>query len=153
MALDILSSAVPLEMVAAVASKETAKEAWNTIKTMHVGDDRVRASTAQTLLRQFETAAFKDDERIEDYSMRLAGMVQHLATLGETVEEAKVVGKFLRSVPAKYKQIVLAIQTLLDVSTLTLADVTGRLKAAEDELEAPPPTVSHNGKLYLSQEA
>jgi uncharacterized membrane protein YgcG len=80
-------------------------------------------------------------------------MVQHLATLGETLDEAKVVGKFLRSMPAKYMQIVLAIHTLLPVDTLTLADVTGRLKAAEEEFEAPPPTVNHAGKLYLSEEA
>jgi hypothetical protein len=46
MALDILSNAVPAEMVSSVASKETAKEAWEAIKTMRVGDDRVRASTA-----------------------------------------------------------------------------------------------------------
>jgi hypothetical protein len=34
-----------------------------------------------------------------------------------------------------------------------LANVTGWLKAAEEELEVPPPTVHHNGKLYLSEEA
>jgi hypothetical protein len=56
MALDVLSSAVPPEMVSAVASKDTAKSAWETIKTMRVGDDRVRAAVAQHLLRQFETA-------------------------------------------------------------------------------------------------
>jgi hypothetical protein len=39
------------------------------------------------------------------------------------------------------------------VSTLTLEEATGRLKAAEEELEAPPPSVHHNGKLYLSEEA
>jgi hypothetical protein len=39
-----------------VASKNTAKEAWDAIKTLRVGDDRVRASTAQQLLRQFENA-------------------------------------------------------------------------------------------------
>jgi hypothetical protein len=46
-----------------------------------------------------------------------------------------------------------AIQTLLDVETLTLANVTGRLKVAEDELEASPASVNHTGKLYLSEEA
>jgi hypothetical protein len=75
-----------------------------------------------------------------------------LATLGETVAEPKVVGKFLRSVPHKYKQIVVAIQTLLDVETLTLTNVTGQLKA-EDVLEAPPASANHAGKLYLSEEA
>ncbi len=153
MALDVLSSAAPPEMVSAVASKDTTKSAWETIKTMRVGDDRVRAAATQHLLRQFETAEIKVEESIEDYSMRLSGMVQHLAKLGETVAEPKVVGKFLRSVPHKYKQIVVAIQTLLDVETLTLANVTGRLKAAEDELEAPPASVNHAGKLYLTEEA
>jgi hypothetical protein len=81
MALDVLLSAVPLEMVSAVASKDTTKAAWETIKTMRIGDDRVREVAAQHLLRQFE------EESIEDYSMRLSGMVQHLAMLGETVAE------------------------------------------------------------------
>jgi hypothetical protein len=80
-------------------------------------------------------------------------MVQHLATLGESLDEPKVVAKFLCSVPRRYRQIVLAIQTLLDVSNLTLANVMGRLKAAEQEMEDPPPTVNHNGKLYLTEEA
>jgi hypothetical protein len=36
-----------------------------------------------------------------------------------------VVGKFLCSVPHKYNQIVVAIQTLFDVESLMLANVTG----------------------------
>jgi hypothetical protein len=41
------------------------------------------------------------------------------------------VAKFLRSVLKRYKQIVLMIQNLLDITTLTLANVTKRLKVAE----------------------
>jgi hypothetical protein len=104
MALDVLSSAVPLEMVFAVASKDSAKEAWVVIKTLRVGEDHVRASTAQQLLRQFENATCKEEESIDDFSMRLSGMVQHIATLDETVDEPKVVGKFLCSVPHRYRK-------------------------------------------------
>ena len=68
------------------------------------------------------------------------------------MEERVAVSKFLQSVPARFKQIVVSIQTLLDVSTLTLADMTGRLKAAEDELEAPPASLHHGGRLYLMEE-
>jgi hypothetical protein len=85
--------------------------------------------------------------------MRLSGMAQHLAMLGEPLEEPKLVAKFLRSVPRRYMQIVLLIQTLLDISTLTLANVMGRLKAAEQKMKGPPPMVNHNGKLYLTEEA
>ncbi|WVZ50369.1 LOW QUALITY PROTEIN: hypothetical protein U9M48_001627 [Paspalum notatum var. saurae] len=143
MALDVLASAVRAEMVATIANKETAKAAWDAIKTMRVGDKH-------HLRRQFDLATSKEDENVEDYSMRLSGM---LATLGVTLDEPTVVGKFLRSMPAWFKQIVVAIQRLLDVSTLTLKEATGRLKAAEEELEAPPPSVHHNGKLYLTEEA
>jgi hypothetical protein len=39
MALDVLVSAVPLEMMATVADKSMAKEAWDAIATMRVSDD------------------------------------------------------------------------------------------------------------------
>jgi hypothetical protein len=105
MTLDVLSSAVPPEMVFVVASQATTKGAWDTIKVMRIGDDRVREATAQTLLRQLESAAFKEGESMEEFSMHLSDMVQHLATLGETVDETKVVIMFLRSVPHRYKKI------------------------------------------------
>jgi hypothetical protein len=41
--------------------------------------------------------------------MCLSSMVQHLDTLRETIAETKVVSKFLRSVPHKYKKIVVVI--------------------------------------------
>jgi hypothetical protein len=41
MALDVLSSAVPPKMVSVVASQDTAKGMWDTIKVMRVSDDRV----------------------------------------------------------------------------------------------------------------
>jgi hypothetical protein len=44
-ALDVLSSAVPVEIVYAVASRDSAKEAWDAIKAMRFGDDCVKSST------------------------------------------------------------------------------------------------------------
>jgi hypothetical protein len=45
----------------------------------------------------------------------------------------KVVLKYLRITRLRYKQLVLSIETLLDVSTLSIEEVTGRLKAVEDD--------------------
>ena len=42
------------------------------------------------------------------------------------------------------------METLLDLSTLTVEEVTGRLKAVEDR--EPPPTVTVGGKLYLTED-
>ena len=54
MALDAICSAVPPEMVASIATKPSARAAWNAIRTMRVGDDRVRKSSAQRVRRQYE---------------------------------------------------------------------------------------------------
>jgi hypothetical protein len=59
-------------MVATVASKDSAKEAWDAIKMIHIGDDRVRASTAQQLL-QHDAGTLQEGESIEDFSMWLSG--------------------------------------------------------------------------------
>jgi hypothetical protein len=49
MTLDALCDAVPPEMVSTITKKETAKEAWDTITTMRVGDDHVKKVTTQQL--------------------------------------------------------------------------------------------------------
>ena len=79
-------------------------------------------------------------------------MASTLTTLGDKVGESHVVEKIIRSVPQRFRQIVVAITTLLDVSTLTVADLMGRLKAAKDAFEPPPPAMHHDGKLYLTEE-
>jgi hypothetical protein len=152
MALDALCMAVPPELATAISDKDTAKEAWDAIKTMRVSDDRVRKNTAQQLLREFELATYKDGEMVEDYALRLTGMVATLATLGEVVDQGKIIEKMLRSMPSWFKQITVAIRTLLDTSTLTVAELTGRHKAAEESFEEPPSTLHHDRKLYLTEE-
>jgi hypothetical protein len=46
-ALDALCGAVPPEMVSTIAKKETAKEVWDAITTMRVGDVCVKKTTSQ----------------------------------------------------------------------------------------------------------
>jgi hypothetical protein len=49
--------------------------------------------------------------------------------------------------------LVLAIETLLDVTTLTVEEITGRLKAAEEEDEEPgQKPLSVGGKLYYTED-
>ena len=151
-ALDALCSAVPQEMWPVIADKETAKEALEAIATMGIGDDSVRKTPAQNLRRQFESSMFKEGESIEDYALHINSMASTLTTLGNKVEETHVVEKIIRSVPQHFRQIVVAITMLLDVSTLTVLDLTGRLNVEEDAFESPPSAMHHDGKLYLTEE-
>jgi hypothetical protein len=44
----------------------------------------------------------------------------------------------LRSLPPRFKQITIVIKTLLDVSTMSVANLTGQLKEAEEAFEEAP---------------
>jgi hypothetical protein len=79
-------------------------------------------------------------------------MAAHLATLGEEVKDGEIVTKMLRSLPPRFKQITIAIKTLLDVSTMSVIDLTGRLKEAKEAFEEAPTSLHQDGKLYLTEE-
>ena len=53
--------------------------------------------------------------------------------------------------PAKYIQIAFSIETILDLSTLTIEDVTGHLRAVDESLEQAI-AMEDNGKLLLIEE-
>jgi hypothetical protein len=108
MALDAICSAVPPEMITALVTKETALEARESIRTMRVGDDRIRKASAQKVRCEYELLAFRDGEGIEDFAMRLVGIVHQLATLGDPEPDDKVVLKYLRITRPRYKQLVFA---------------------------------------------
>jgi hypothetical protein len=90
MALDALYGVVPPKIVLMINKKETAKEAWDAIATMRVGDDRVKKATAQQLCQKFNLATFEDGETVEDYALRLSGMAAHLTTLGQEVKDGEM---------------------------------------------------------------
>jgi hypothetical protein len=78
---------------------------------------------------------FTKGESVEDFALWLNGMVATFATLGETMEEHAVVEKILRCVLLRLKQIALTILMLLDVQSLTVVNLMGRLKTVEDVFE------------------
>jgi hypothetical protein len=95
---------------------------------------------------------FEEGEFVEDFTLRLNGMVATLATLGEIIEEHKVMEKILHCVPPQLKQITLAISTLLDIESFTIANLAGRLRAVEDAFVEPPSSLQQDGKLFLTEE-
>jgi hypothetical protein len=149
MALDAVCCAVSTEMVTTLTTKDSAMEAWESIKTMWIRDDRIRKASAQRVRHEYELLTFFDGEGMEDFAMRLAGIVHQLATLGDPELDDKVVLKYLHIARPRYRQLVLSVESLIDVSTLSIEEITGRLKAAEDDMVESSDT---EGKLLLTEE-
>jgi transposase InsO family protein len=150
-ALAALLRAVPPELVRTLAVKDCTKTAWETIKTMRLGCERVREAKAQTRRREWEELRFKPNESIEDFSIRLTAIINDLELLGDPVEEYRAVLKYLRVVPKKYRPMVMAIEQTVNLRTLTIEEVTGRLITAEEGYDLDD-VGDGVGKLLLTEE-
>ena len=120
--LEAILAAILAEYREPLGAKSSAKETWEAIAAMHVGSDRVKKTTAQLLKQEYANLKFKDGETIEDFSLRLQTLISKLRSHGVTIDEEEAVSKYLHSVSVKYIQIVLSIETMLDLSTLTIED-------------------------------
>lgn len=80
--------------------------------------------------------------------MRLINIFNHLYILGNPEPSHKVVEKLLQVHyhPSRFAQIALSIETMLDISTLSIEEVITRLSVVDD-LFPYATTVDVNGKL------
>jgi transposase InsO family protein len=152
-ALDAICSVVPSKMIPALVVKETATEAWEAIRTLCLGGERRRAVTAQTLRTEYESMKIRGDEAIEDFTLRFTGVLQCLADLGDPEPDVKVIKKFLCVVRPRYKQLVVSMEAFVDLSKLSIEELAGTLKSANEvEEEAPPSSNKPTEKLLLTHE-
>ncbi|KAF2301069.1 hypothetical protein GH714_019859 [Hevea brasiliensis] len=134
MALVAIYQGIGEDTLLQLGAKKTAKEAWNMLKMMNQGADKVKEVRSQTLWREFEALRMGDSENVDDFSGKLTIIVNKLRNLGNTVEEERVVKKLLRSVSSKFLQIVSAIEEFSDLTTKSVEEVIGSLKAHEERL-------------------
>lgn len=132
MALEVIAKAVPTELMGTIASKATAKIAWDAISTMHVGVERVRKAKANTLRREFDGLKFRDGETVDEFGVRINRIAHQLTVLNNACAEEEIVRKFLQALPPRYAQISMAIETFLDLSKISVEELIGRLKSAEE---------------------
>lgn len=66
-----------------------------------MGADRVREARLQTLADEFGRIKMKETDTIDEFSGKLAEISSKSASLGEVIDEPKLVKKFLISLPKK----------------------------------------------------
>jgi hypothetical protein len=139
LAFAVILWAVPSEMLASLTTKRTAQSAWEAIKSLWIGVQRVRDANVEQLRKEFDSIRFKDRETVDDFSMHLAGLTNNIAVLGGKVTEGDIVRKMLHVVSEPLEQVAISIETLLDLDNLSVEEVTGHLRNIEQRISWPPP--------------
>ncbi|XP_048611538.1 uncharacterized protein PHLOEM PROTEIN 2-LIKE A7-like [Brassica napus] len=82
-----------------VGEKTASKEIWNIIKSRHLGADRVREARLQTLMMEFDRLKMDNNDTVDDFAGKISGLSSKATSLGENIEESKMVKKFLKGIP------------------------------------------------------
>jgi hypothetical protein len=149
-----LIAAVPPEMQFSLFKKRTAKEAWDAIAAARIGSDHARKITLQALRKEWENLTFKPGEDVDDFTLRLNTLQQKMVQFGDdTYGEERAVEKLFRCILEKYKQIARSIESLLDLSTMSIEEAIGRFKVVDgDEPQPLSGPITVGGKLHLTRE-
>jgi hypothetical protein len=140
-----------------LSRKQTAKEAWDAIAATRIGSDRARKSTLQALRKEWESLAFKPGEDVDDFALRLntllEKLLEKLVQFGkDNYDEERTIEKLFRCVPEKYKQMARSIESLLDLSTMSIEEAIGQLKVVDtDEPKPLLGPITTGSKLLLTR--
>jgi hypothetical protein len=98
--------------------------------------------------------AFNLGEDVDDFALRLNTLLQKMVQFGDdTYDEERVIEKLFRCILEKYKQIARSIESLLDLSTMSIKEAISRLKVVDgDEPQPPSGPITVGGKLHLTRE-
>ncbi|XP_024013158.1 uncharacterized protein LOC112087473 [Eutrema salsugineum] len=150
----LLFQSIPESLLITVGNLNTTKEVWESIKTRHMGAERVKEARFQTLMSEFDRINMKETDTIDVFSAKLSEISTKVAALGEEIEEPKLVKKFLKSLPrGRYIHIIAALEQVLDLNQTSFEDIVGRLKAYEERITDEEEQQEEQGKLmYANQE-
>jgi hypothetical protein len=137
-----------------LSKKRIVKEAWDVIAAARIDSDHARKTTLQAPRKEWENLTFKSGEDIDDFALRLNTLQQKMVHFDDdTYGEERAVEKLFRCIPEKYKQIIRSIESLLDLSTMSIEEAIGRLKVIDgDEPQPLSGPITVGGKLHLTRE-
>ncbi|XP_019087687.1 PREDICTED: uncharacterized protein LOC109127454 [Camelina sativa] len=135
MAIALLFQSIPEALILQVGDLDTSKGFWEAIKARHIGAERVKEARLQTLMAEFDRIKMRETDTINVFVGKLSEIASKSVSLGETIDETKLVKKFLKCLPRKkYIHIVASLEQVLDLNSISFKDIVGRLKAYEERI-------------------
>jgi uncharacterized membrane protein YgcG len=141
-------------MQVGLAVKEMVKDAWEAIRNIQVGANKVKEVNVERLHQEFDGISFKSGECVEEFAMHISSLANQLRSLGDEILDKKVVKKMLQSVPDHLEQVAISMETLLDLDSLSIEEAAGHLQAVENrqKMKVVPSASDVGVQLLLTEE-
>jgi len=145
--------AIPRVEYMKMSNKSTAKAMFVSLYANYEGIKKVRDATTLMLVHQYELFKMKDDESIEEMYSRCQTLVSGLQILKKSYVASDHVRKILRSLLARWRPKVTAIEEAKDLNILSVEDLVSSLKVHEISLNEHDPSKKNNLLLYHPKES
>ena len=111
-----------------------AKQAWEILKEGFQGNEKVISLKLQSLWRDFDNMKMKEGQGMQSFLTKVTEVVNQIRSLGDIIEDRKVVQKVLRSLPTNYDHVVTAIEESKDLFTYTFSELMSSLQVHEERM-------------------
>jgi len=131
--------AIPRAEYMKMSDKSTTKAMFASLSEYYEGSKKAREAKALMLIHQYELFKMKDDESIEEMYSRFQTLFSGLQILKKNYVASDHVSKILRSLPARWRPKVSAIEEAKDLNSLSVKDLVSSLKVREISLNEHEP--------------
>ncbi|PNX64002.1 F-box protein, partial [Trifolium pratense] len=107
---------------------------WDILAKCHEGNDKLKKVRLQTWKRKFELLQIEDNETITTYFNRITNIANQIRSYGETLADAAIVEKVIRTLAPKFDYITVAIMESKYRSTMTLDELQCSLESHDQRL-------------------
>jgi len=136
----ILVASIPRIEYMKMSDKSTTKAMFASLCANYEGSKKVREAKALMLVHQYELFKMKDDESIEEMYSIFHTLVSGLQILKKSYVVSDHVSKIVRSLPARWRPKVTAIEETKDLNTLSVEDLVSSLKFHQMNLNEHEPS-------------
>jgi len=110
---------------------ESAKETWDALEKLYVGDGKLKKVRLQALRRQYEVLTVEEDETVSQYFDKVINLTNQMTKNGETVTDVMKVEKVLRTLTSRFDNIVVALEESKNLDSMKIEELQASLEAHE----------------------
>ncbi|GKB81713.1 retrovirus-related pol polyprotein from transposon TNT 1-94 [Tanacetum coccineum] len=144
----VIYNALPRKEYERIFMCNTAKDIWKTLLTTHQGNNQVKDNKIDLLIQQYEQFVISEDESIYSAFARFNTIITSLKALDEGYSIKNYVRKFLRALHPKWRAKVTTIEESKDLTSLSLDELIGNLKAKTESSDEECSTSGSEDEEY-----